>query len=62
MTDTKNLQKQPYSFVLADGAAPFKVLGIIELSIYFANSMTSINAHIAQNLCTDMIIGMDYTN
>ncbi|CAF2061710.1 unnamed protein product [Rotaria magnacalcarata] len=62
MAGSKNNCKQPYSFVLADGAAPFEVLGTVELAIKFSNSITHINGHIARNLCTDMIIGMDYIN
>ena len=50
----------PYSFVLADGIAPFQVHGIVELQIQFANQITRINAYVADNLCTDIIIGMDY--
>ena len=33
---SKFLHKNPYSFVLADGVAPFQVLGTIELLIDFA--------------------------
>ena len=54
--------KQPYSFLLADGVAPFHVLGLVKLSIKFNDFITTIDAHIAQHLCTDMIIGMDYIN
>ncbi|CAF3349874.1 unnamed protein product [Rotaria sp. Silwood1] len=56
------IHKNPYSFVLADGVAPFQVLGTIELSIQFVNMTTTIQAHIARNLCADMILGMDYIN
>ena len=61
----KNLQvvsQKPYSFVLADGIAPFHVLGTVRLCIRFANVRTTIDAHIARNLCTDIILGMDYVN
>ena len=51
-----------YSFTLADGIAPFHVLGVVTLSIQFTNTTTTIDAHIASRLCTDMIIGMDYIN
>ena len=54
--------KNPYSFVLADGIAPFQVLGTIELIIDFAGVSTSIRAHVAQSLCTNIILGMDYMN
>ncbi|CAF1489537.1 unnamed protein product [Adineta steineri] len=54
------INKQSYSFVLADGIAPFQVLGIVELHIQFADQITKIHAHVAQNLCTDVILGMDY--
>ena len=50
----------PYSFVLADGIAPFNVHGVVELKIQFADQLTTINAHVADNLCTDLILGMDY--
>ena len=48
------------TFVLADGISPFHVLATIELSIRFANQITKIQAKVAQNLCTDIILGMDY--
>jgi hypothetical protein len=54
------INKHSYSFVLADGIAPFHVLGIVELHIQFSNQITKIHAHVAQNLCTDIILGMDY--
>lgn len=55
-----HIHKHSSSFVLADGVAPFHVLGIIELQILFANQITTISAHVAKNLCTDVILGMDY--
>ena len=62
LTETKIISKTPYSFVLADGLAPFKVLGTIQLIIKFGNISTPIDAHIAQNLCTNIILEMDYIN
>ncbi|CAF4545912.1 unnamed protein product, partial [Rotaria sp. Silwood2] len=62
MKRSQFIHKNPYSFVLADGVAPFQVLGTIELSIQFVNMTTTIQAHIARNLCADMILGMDYIN
>ena len=62
MPHPKFIHKNPYSFVLADGVAPFQVLGVIELEIQFNNALTKIHAHVARNLCTDMILGMDYIN
>ena len=62
MTLPQAIQQTPYSFTLADGIAPFHVLGVIELSIEFSNSTTKIQAHVAKQLCADMIIGMDYIN
>ena len=61
----KNLEfvnKNTFSFLLADGIAPFQVLGTIKLSFYFANALTTIEAHVARNLCTNIILGMDYIN
>jgi hypothetical protein len=62
MTHPQYIHNNPYSFTLADGIAPFHVLGVVQLSIQFSNSTTTIPAHIASQLCTDMIIGMDYIN
>ena len=45
---------------MADGLSPFYILGIVDLSIQFADKITKIQAHIANNLCTDIILGMDY--
>ena len=53
---------RPYSFVLADGTAPFHILGKVSLSILFANVETSIDAYVARKLCTNIILGMDYIN
>ena len=58
----RNIRKQSGSFVLADGLAPFQVLGLIHLTIEFGDTMTEIQAYVARALCTDMIIGMDYIN
>ena len=55
-----HLNKHSSFFVLADGIAPFHVLGVVELEILFSNQITKISAHVAQNLCTDVILGMDY--
>ncbi|CAF4570017.1 unnamed protein product, partial [Rotaria socialis] len=57
-----SILKRSYSFLLADGIASFNVLGLVDLSIEFNNFVTPITAHIAQHLCTDMIIGMDFIN
>ncbi|CAF2007476.1 unnamed protein product [Rotaria magnacalcarata] len=57
-----SILEQPSSFLLADGIASFKVLGLVNLSIEFNSFVTPITAFIAQHLCTDMIIGMDYIN
>ena len=54
------INNHSYSFVLADGIAPFRVEGIVELHITIANKITTIHAHVAENLCTDIILGMDY--
>ena len=57
-----SIVKQPYSFLLADGIAPFHVLGLVDLSIQFNIFNTTITAHVAQHLCADMIVGMDFIN
>ena len=58
--DFPYLNTVPYSFVLADGIAPFHVHGVVELHIQIANQITAIKAHVADNLCTDLILGIDY--
>ncbi|CAF4109801.1 unnamed protein product [Rotaria magnacalcarata] len=45
-----------------DGVAPFQVLGLVNLSVQFNNFHSTITAHVAQHLCADMILGMDYIN
>jgi hypothetical protein len=62
MVHPRYIQRKSFSFTLADGKAPFQVSGLAELSIQFANTITKIQAHIARQLCVDMIIGMDYIN
>ena len=60
MEKNQIITKCNQAFVLADGLAPFHVLGTVQLSIIFAGRPTSIQAYVAQNLCTDVILGMDY--
>ena len=60
MQPSNFLKTKTNTFVLADGISPFHVLGTIELSIRFANQITKIQTKVAQNLCTDIILGMDY--
>ncbi|CAM2714261.1 unnamed protein product [Rotaria socialis] len=62
LVSVDSILKQPSSFLLADGIASFKVLGLVDLTIEFNDFVTPIKAYIAQNLCTDIIIGMDYIN
>ena len=58
----KYIHNQPQTFVLADGIVPFQVLGVVELTILFANQSSLVHAHVARNLCAHMILGMDYIN
>ncbi|CAF3381404.1 unnamed protein product, partial [Rotaria sp. Silwood2] len=57
-----SILKQSFPFSLADGIASFNVLGLVDLSVEFDNFVTPIKAYIAQHLCTDTIIDMDYIN
>ncbi|CAF2002134.1 unnamed protein product [Rotaria magnacalcarata] len=59
MKQYTRLNKHSSSFVLADGIAPFRVLGVVELQILFSNQITKISAHVAQNLCTDQIVSIE---
>ena len=59
---TKAILKQPRSCILADGLAPFHILGLVNLSIEFNSFCATIIAHVAQELCRDMILGMDFIN
>ena len=54
------LHKNSSCFILTGGIAPFHVLGVIELHILFSNQKTKISAHVAQNLCSDVILGTNY--
>ncbi|CAF2241730.1 unnamed protein product, partial [Rotaria magnacalcarata] len=56
------VHSKSYYFVLADGKASSRVLGTVKLSIQFANVPTTIEAHVARSLGTDIILGMDYIN
>ncbi|CAF4090146.1 unnamed protein product, partial [Rotaria magnacalcarata] len=47
-------------FYMADGLTPFVVTGIVTLSILIGDFLTSILAYVTKNLCTDLILGMDY--
>ena len=53
---------KPYSFVLADGTAPFHIVGKVRITILFAGAQILIDAYIARQLCTNIILGMDYIN
>ena len=54
--------RRSFAFTLADGVAPFHTTGIVKLTIEFASINTFIQAHVVQQLCSDLIIGMDYIN
>jgi hypothetical protein len=54
------LNTLPHSFLLADGIVPFLVHGTVKLHIQFATQTTTIDAFVADNLCADLILGMDY--
>ena len=56
------VNKNSFSFVLADGIASFHVLGTVKIFLLFANAVTTVHAHVARNLCTNLILGMDYIN
>ena len=47
-------------FFMADGLTSFSVTGIVELTIELDNIKTSISAFVANHLCTDLILGMNY--
>ncbi|CAM4750607.1 unnamed protein product [Rotaria magnacalcarata] len=48
MTYLQYTRKACYSLTLADGLAPFHVLGVVEVSFRIRNSTTKIHVHIAQ--------------
>jgi hypothetical protein len=50
MTNLQYIHTNAYSFTLADGIAPFDVLGVVNLSIQFANSTTN-GRYWSRNLC-----------
>ena len=58
----KIIHMKPYSFVLADGTAPFQIVGKVRITILFAGIRTLIDAYIARKLRTNIILGMDYIN
>ena len=47
-------------FFMADGLTSFSVTGIVELTIELNNIKTNISAFVANHLCTDLILGMNY--
>ena len=56
------IHRQYRSFLLADGVVPFTTSGLVNLSIQFSTTFTTIQAHVVPQLCSDIIIGMDYIN
>jgi hypothetical protein len=56
----KYLNVHHQKFFMADGITTFKVTGIVQLNITIADTITTIDAFVANNLCTDIILGMDY--
>ncbi|CAF1529898.1 unnamed protein product [Adineta steineri] len=50
----------PQQFFMADGLNEIKTTGIVHLSISIGDATTSIPAFITTNLCTDIILGLDY--
>jgi transposase InsO family protein len=53
-----NIQHQ--KFFLADGLTSFIVTGTVHLNIHIGDVLTNISAFITKNLCTTLILGMDY--
>ncbi|CAF5160471.1 unnamed protein product, partial [Rotaria sp. Silwood1] len=47
-------------FFMADGLTYFIVTGIIYLNITIGDVITSMPAFVTKNLCTNLILGMDY--
>lgn len=50
----------PRSFVLADGVIPLQVKGLVELSMLFGKELITFHALVAEKLCIDLILGMDF--
>jgi len=51
---------QHQSFYMADGLTSFLVTGIIQLNILIGDYVTSIPTFVTKQLCTNIILGMDY--
>ena len=48
------------SFYLADGLTSFLVTGIVHLNILIGGYVTHIDAFVTKNLCSNLILGLDY--
>ena len=47
-------------FYMADGLTSFDVIGTVYLNILIGDHVTNISAFVTKNLCTSLILGMDY--
>lgn len=48
------------TFFMADGVTSFVVTGIVKLNISLSDVIISISAYITKNLCTNLLLGMDF--
>ena len=48
------------TFFMADGLTSIVVSGIVKLNISLGGVITSISAYVTKNLCTNLLLGMDY--
>lgn len=51
---------QHQKFFLADGLTSLTVTGTVHLNIHMGHILTNILAFVTTNLCTDLILGLDY--
>ncbi len=54
------LDRRPCSFFLADGFFSLRVLGNVELSMQIATELISFSTLVTENLCADLVLGIDF--
>ena len=54
------IDQTPRSFFLADGVISLRIFGNVELSMHIASELLSFSALVTENLCVDLILGIDF--
>jgi hypothetical protein len=60
MNNVRYIDTTPCSLVLADGVVPLEIKGSVEFHMLLGQELITIHALVAEKLCMDPILGMDF--